>query len=84
MSVDPNIDVFYEMFFLSLTNTEVQFDIRNLTWRIYSTTKALLITRQVELIDKYKFPKANLDKNSETFIIHVPVLEAVQLVIHPF
>lgn len=38
--------------FLSLSNTNMQFGTKKLTWRFYNTTAALLIISQVELIDK--------------------------------
>lgn len=36
------------------------------------------MAKQVELINKYEFAKATLDKNSETFVIHVVALNAFQ------
>ena len=39
---------------------------------------------RVYLIDKQKFAKAALDKNSEIFVVYVVVLEALKLAIHPF
>ena len=39
-----------------------------LTYRFYSNTEALLTTKRIELINKKKFAKAELDDNSETFM----------------
>ena len=36
------------------------------------------------MIDKHKFARAVLDKNSESFLIHITALEALELAIHPF
>ena len=69
--------------FLSPSNADIQFNTENLTWRTYSTAETLPISRQVEMIDKYKFARAALDKNSETFIVHVAAKEALELAIHP-
>ena len=79
---DTSMEVVLGMSFLSLSNADVQFDTGNLTWRTYSTAEALPTTRRVELIDKYKFARAALDKNSETSVVHVAVLEALELAIH--
>ena len=60
--------------FLTLSNADVQFVEKELTWRTYTTTEALLTTKRVELIDKKEFAKAALDENSETFVVHVASL----------
>ena len=41
--------------FLTLSNADVQFLEKKLTWRSYTTAKALPTTKQVELIDKKEF-----------------------------
>ena len=68
------------MLFLILSNANVQFVKKELTWRSYNTTEALLTTKRVELIDRKEFAKVVLDENSETFVIHVTSLD---LGIHP-
>ena len=47
-----------------------------LTQKFYTAAKALLTTKQVELIDKKKFAQTVLDEKSETFVVHVAALEA--------
>ena len=59
------------MSFLILSNTDVQFGEKKLTWRSYTTAKALPTTKQVEFINKKEFAKVALDENSETFVVHV-------------
>ena len=61
--------------FLTFSNTDVQFAEKELTWRTYTTEKALPITRQVEIINQKKFAKAVLDENVEAFVVHVSSLE---------
>ena len=80
---DTSIDVVLGMSFLSLSNTDIQFDTWNLTWRIYSTIEALPTTRQVELIDKHEFARAALNENFEIFVVHGAAQEALELAIHP-
>ena len=81
MLVDTSMDVVLVIPFLFLSNAYVQLDTRNLTCRTYSTLEALSTTRRVELIDKYEFARADLDKNSKTFVVHVTALEASELAI---
>ncbi len=69
------MEVVLEMSFLALSNANFQFGAEKLTWRSYTTTEALPTTSQVKLIDKRKFAKVALYKNSETFVMHVVVLE---------
>ena len=79
---DISMEVVLGMPFLTLSNADVQFVEKELTWRSYTTAEALLTTKRVELIDKKEFAKAALDKNSETFVIHVASLNPIPG-IHP-
>lgn len=69
---------------LSVSNTNFQFSIIKLIWRFYITVEALPITKQIELIDKYKFVMAAPGRNSKIFIIHVLFLEVPESAIYPF
>ena len=71
--------------FLTLSNADIQFVGKELTWRSYTIVEALPTTKQVELIDKKEFSKAALDEESETFVVHVAALEAplAGMVIYP-
>ena len=68
------MEVALEIHFIAFSNVDIQFDIKSFTWRSYSTAKALSTIRKVELIDKYDFTKAALNKNSKTFVVHVAAL----------
>ena len=80
---DTSMEVVLGMPFLALSNADIQFDIESFTWRSYSTAEALPTARRVELIDKHEFAKAALDENSETFVVHVAALEALEPAVHP-
>lgn len=54
----------------------MDFEAERLIWRKYLATETLLIISQMQLSNKLKFTKANLDKNSETFVMHMIALEA--------
>ena len=71
--------------FLTLSNADIQFAAKELTWRSYTAAEALPTTKRVELIDKKEFAKAALDEESETFVVHVAALEAplAGMAIHP-
>lgn len=75
MLADISIETVLGMPFLSLNNVNLQFGIRKLTWKMYTTAKAILTTRQVKLINIHKFAKAALDKVSKIFVLHVTALE---------
>ena len=67
-------EVVLGMPFLTLSNADVQFVEKELTWRSYTTAEALPTTKRVELINKKEFAKAALDEKSETFVAHVASL----------
>ena len=62
------------MSFLTFSNADVQFARKKLTWRTYTTEKALPTTRQVEIINQKKFAKAALDENVKVFVVYVSSL----------
>ena len=72
------------MLFLAFSNADIQFEAEKRTWRSYTAAEALPIARGVELIDKHKFAKAALNENSETFVVHVAALEALEPAVHLF
>lgn len=71
------------MFFLTLSNADIQIAEKKLTWRSYTAAEALPTTKWIEPINKKKFAKAALDVESEMFVLHVAELEAPQIMIHP-
>ena len=77
--VDISAEVVLGIPFLTFNNADVQFVKNELTWRSYTTAKALPTIKQVELIDKREFGKAALDENFETFVVHVTSLSSTPL-----
>ena len=67
-------EVVLGMPFLTLSNADVQFIEKELTWRSYTTAEALLTTKRLELINKKEFAKMALDEKFETFVVHVESL----------
>ena len=68
--------------FLILSNADVQFAKKKLTWRTYITKETLPTTCWVKLIDQKKFAKAALDENIEAFVVHISSLKS-RMTIHP-
>ncbi len=71
---DVRPDIVLEMPFLTMSNTDVDFQARDLQWRSCTTEKVLPTTRRVELIRKKEFAAAALDPEQEAFIVHVDAL----------
>ena len=53
-----------------------------LTWRIYTTNKALPTIEQVQIINKKDFVIVALDANSKTFVLHVAIWEQEKMPVH--
>ena len=81
------MEMVLRMLFLTFSNADIQFAEKELTWRFYTAAEALPTTKRVELINKKEFAKAALDKESETFVIHVSAFEApprlAEMMIYP-
>lgn len=56
-----------KMFFLTFSNINVLFIKQELTWRFYTTTKLLPITKQIELIPRKRFAKRHEMRNQKRF-----------------
>ena len=67
--------------FLTLSNANIQFAQKKLTWRFYTTAKALPTTKQIKIIDRKEFAKTALDKHVKVFVVHVTSL--LTMAIHP-
>ena len=72
---DTKFKVVLEMPFLKLSNVDVSFGEKTLTWKSYITNKALTTTEQVQLVDPQKFIIVALDADSKTFVMHVAIWE---------
>lgn len=74
--VNTSIIVILRIFFLLFRNVDGKFaqKLEKLIERFYIATETLFTTSLVQIIDKKELTKAAMDKNSETFIIHILVL----------
>ena len=73
---DLSMEVVLRMPFLTLSNANIQFAQKKLTWRSYTI-------KRVEIIDRKEFTKAALDKHVEVFVVHVTSLSLNSMSIHP-
>ena len=79
---NTSMEVVLGMFFFTLSDVDIRFAEKKLTWRTYTTVEALPTTRRVELINKKEFAAAAIDENSETFVVHMAfIMETMS--IHP-
>ena len=74
--------VVLSMLFFTLSNADIQFAEKELTWRTYTTEEALSTIRRVEIINQKEFAKAALDDNFQAFVLHVSSLIS-RMTIHP-
>lgn len=77
---NTSIKIDLEILFLTFSDTNIWFAEKKLTWKSYKTTKALLITRKVELINKKEFAIAAIYKNSKIFVIYIASIIKTMLI----
>ena len=73
-------EVVFGMPFLTLSGTDVNFSGQELRWKIYTTEKAFLTIRRVQLVGKKEFSAATLNPEYETYVVHVASLSSTPLV----
>ena len=68
--------------FLKINNTNIAFGEETLTWKSYTTKKALPTTERVKLVDPKEFVIVALDADSKTFVEHVAIREQEKMLMH--
>ena len=79
---NTKLEVILRIPFLKLSNADISFGEGTLTWKSYTTNKALLSTKQVQLVDPKKFVIATLDAGSETFVVHMAIREREKISVY--
>ena len=79
---DTKFEMILGMPFLKISNADVSFGEGTLTWKTYTTNKALPTTERVQIIDKKDFVIAALDADSKTFVVHVAFREREGMPVH--
>ena len=76
-------EVVLEMPFLKISNADITFSEGMLTWKSYTTNKALPTTERVQLVNLKEFVIAVLDADSKTFVVYVAVWEQEEMAMDP-
>ena len=79
---DTKFEVILGMPFLKISNADVAFGEGTLTWKSYTTNKALPTTKRVRLVIPKEFVIAALDADSKTFVVHVAIKERKEMPVH--
>ena len=77
---NTKFEMILEMSFLKISNADVSFDKKTLTWKFCIINQALSTIEQVEIIDLKEFVISTLNIDSETFIIHVAIRKQEEMV----
>lgn len=59
------------MVFLTFSKIEMDFAEKKLTWKAYTTTGTLFITKRAQIIVLKEFVKTALDPKQEAFIVYI-------------
>ena len=70
---NTKFEVVLGMPFLKISNADIAFDKRTLTWKSCTINEALPTTEQVPQVNPKEFVIAALDVKSETFVMHVVI-----------
>ena len=79
---DIKFEVILGLLLLKISNADLSFGEKTLTWKTYTTNKALPTTERVQIIDKKDFVIAAMDVNSKTFVVHVAIWERERMPVH--
>ena len=79
---DIKFEAILGILFLKISNVDVLFGEKTLTWRTYTTNKALLTTEQVQIVNPKEFVIAALDVDSKTFVVYVAIWEQEEMSVH--
>ena len=71
------------MLFLEISNADMAFGEKTLIWKSYTTSEALLTTKQVWLVDSKEFVIVALDADSKTFVVHVAIRDQEEMAMDP-
>lgn len=70
---------------ITLSIADLRFAVGELVWRSNRVAEALPMTRRDEIIDRKEFVAVALNKDDETFVVHISaIIEATtKMIIHP-
>ncbi len=68
---DIKLDVVLRIFFLIMSNADIDFQAQNLQWRSYTIGDVLPTTGQIEIIGRKEFAVTVFDLEYEAFVVYV-------------
>lgn len=68
---DVNLDIVLGQFLLTMSNTKIDFQARDLQWRFYTIGNILSTPRRVELIGRKEFKVITLNPKHEALIVYI-------------
>ena len=80
---NTKFEVILRMLFLKISKADVAFGKGTLTWKSYTTNKALPNTKWVQIVSPKEFIIAAIDKDSETFVVYVVIRQWEEIVVDP-
>ncbi len=81
---NTRVEVVLGMSFLTLSNANVVFKDRKLTWRSYTPAEALPTTKRVQMIGRKELAAAALDLDEDAFVFYVASLSlGAKMSVHP-
>ena len=80
---NTKFEIILKMSFLKTSNANMAFGKKTLKWKLYTTNKALLTTKQIQLVNPKEFVITALDADSETFVVHIDLWKWEKMVIDP-
>lgn len=70
---------------ITLSIADLRFAVGELVWRSNRVAEALPMTRREEIIDRKEFVAVGLNKDDETFVVHISAImgATTKMIIHP-
>lgn len=70
---------------ITLSIADLRFAVGELVWRSNRVAEALPMTRREEIIDRKEFVAVGLNKDDETFVVHISAImgATAKMIIHP-
>lgn len=69
--VNTNIKIIIDIFFLTLSNINILFVEQELSWKLHTLAKTLLIIKQLQIINQKKIVITTLKFGKKVFVIYV-------------
>ena len=79
---DTKFEAILRMSFLKISNANMLFSKKTLTWKSYTINKALPITKRVQIVNPKEFIIAVLDVDNKTFVVYMVLQKQEKMPMH--